>query len=110
MARRLGKIKSCKNLAKFHAKFWQDNVRQEIAKTSYINLAKFLARFWQDHARQSRQEIAKTCYKILHTCPRLPIQVLGSYTGHINWDPPESYTTAHKEDPIVLPTVRDPPL
>ena len=28
-----------------------DNVRQEIAKTSYINLAKFLARFWQDHAR-----------------------------------------------------------
>ena len=50
MARRLGKIKSCKNLAKFHARFWQDNVRQEIAKTSYINLAKFLARFWQDHA------------------------------------------------------------
>ena len=47
MTRRLGKIKSCKNLAKFHARFWQDNVRQEIAKTSYINLAKFLARFWQ---------------------------------------------------------------
>ena len=23
------------------------------------------ARFWQDHARQSRQEIAKMCYKIL---------------------------------------------
>ena len=62
MARCLGKIKSCKNLAKFHARFWQDNVRQEIAKTSYINLAKFLARFWQDHARQSRQEIAKMCY------------------------------------------------
>ena len=65
MARRLGKIKSCKNLAMFHARFCQDNVRQEIAKTSYINLAKFLARFWQDHARQSRQEIAKMCYKIL---------------------------------------------
>ena len=65
MARRLCKIKSCKNLAKFHARFWQDNVRQEIAKTSYINLAKFLARFWQDHARQSRQEIAKMCYNIL---------------------------------------------
>ena len=65
MARRLGKIKSCKNLAKFHARFWQDNVKQEIAKTHYINLAKFLARFWQDHARQPSQEIAKMCYKIL---------------------------------------------
>ena len=65
MARRLGKIKSCKNLDKFHARFWQDNVRQKIAKISYMNLAKFLARFWQDHARQSRQEIAKMCYKIL---------------------------------------------
>ena len=65
MARCLGKIKSCKNLAKFHVRFWQDNVRQEIAKTSYINFAKVLARFWQDHARQSRQEIAKMCYKIL---------------------------------------------
>ena len=54
MARRLGKIKSCKNLAKFHPRFWQDNVRQEIAKTSYINFAKFLARFWQDHARLPR--------------------------------------------------------
>ena len=61
MARHLGKI-----LSKFHVRFWQDNVRQEIAKTHYIiNLAKFLARFWQDHARQSRQEIAKMCYKIL---------------------------------------------
>ena len=47
MARRLGKIKSCKNLAKFHARFWQDNVRQEIAKTSYINLAKFLGKIMQ---------------------------------------------------------------
>ena len=34
-----------------HARFWQDQVRQEIAKTHYINLAKFLARFWQDYAR-----------------------------------------------------------
>ena len=65
MARRLGKIKSCKNLDKFHTRFWQDNVRQEIAKTSHINLAKFLERFWQDHARKSREEVAKMCYKIL---------------------------------------------
>ena len=65
MARRLGKIKSCKNLAKFHARFWQDNVRQEIAKMCYKILAKFLPRFWQDYARQSRQEITKMCYKIL---------------------------------------------
>ena len=45
MARRLGKIKSCKNLAKLHARFWQDNVRQEIAKTSYIILPSFLQDF-----------------------------------------------------------------
>ena len=49
-----------------------------------------------------------------HTCLRLPIQVLGSHTGHITSflhrmfvvygiptvrDPPESYITAHTEDP-----------
>ena len=45
MARRLGKIKSSKNLAKFHARFCQDNVRQEISKTSYINLPSFLQDF-----------------------------------------------------------------
>ena len=83
-------------LPKFLARFWQDRARQsrqEIAKMCYKILAKsflqdfgkiaqgspdkkllrcvtrflpkFLARFWQDRARQSRQEIAKMCYKIL---------------------------------------------
>ena len=53
----------CKNLAKFHARFWQDNVRQEMAKTSYINLAKFLARLRQDHAKQSVK--TRNCQDVL---------------------------------------------
>ena len=53
-----------KKLPRCVTRFWQNHARQsrqEIAKTCY----KILARFWQDHARQSRQEITKMCYKIL---------------------------------------------
>ena len=59
MARCLGKIKSCKNLAKFHARFCQDNVRQEIAKTSYINLAKLLARSCKAVQTRNCQDVTR---------------------------------------------------
>ena len=70
-------LKSCKNLAKFHARFWQDNVRQEIAKTSYINLVSFLqnfgkimqavqTRYCQDVLQDSCQVSCKIKVRILH--------------------------------------------
>ena len=79
MARRLGKIKSCKNLAKFHARFCQDNVKQEIAKTSYVHKScqvscKILARSCkavqsrncQDVLQDSCQVSCKIKARILH--------------------------------------------